>query len=60
MSLARVVVTAVLVEGSSKASRALDSDVARSWVCELVRRFKAEREAASVTPSSPPLASMRR
>jgi len=46
MSLARVVVTAVLVEGRSKASVARDYGVARSWVYELLKRFEQEGEAA--------------
>lgn len=46
MSLARVVVTAVLVEGRSKASVARDYGVARSWVYELLKRFEHEGEAA--------------
>ena len=45
MSMARVVVAAVVVEGRSKASVARDDGVARSWVQELVRRFEAEGEA---------------
>ena len=46
MSLARVVVTAVIVEGRSKTQVAKDYGVARSWVYELLKRFKAEGEAA--------------
>ena len=46
MSLARVVVTAVIVEGRSKTQVARDYGVARSWVYELVKRFEAEGEAA--------------
>ncbi len=46
MSLARVVVTAVLVEGRSKTEVARDYGVARSWVYELVKRFETEGEAA--------------
>lgn len=46
MSKARVIVAAVVIEGRSKSSVARDYGVARSWVCELVRRFKAEGEAA--------------
>lgn len=51
MSLARVVVAAVVVEGRSKASVARDYGVARSWVYELLKRFEAEGEAA-FTPRS--------
>jgi len=46
MSLARVVVTAVVVEGRSKTQVARDYGVARSWVYELLKRFEAEGEAA--------------
>lgn len=46
MSLARVVVTAVIVEGRSKTQVARDYGVARSWVYELLKRFEAEGEAA--------------
>jgi len=46
MSLARVVVTAVIVEGRSKTQVAKDYGVARSWVYELLKRFEAEGEAA--------------
>lgn len=45
MSLARLVVTAVEVEGRPKAAVARDYGVSRRWVHELVRRFKAEGEA---------------
>jgi len=46
MSLARVVVTAVIVEGRSKTQVARDYGVARSWVYELLKRFEEEGEAA--------------
>lgn len=45
MSVARLVVTAVLVEGRSKAAVGRDYDVSRRWVHELVRRFQADGEA---------------
>jgi transposase len=45
MSLARLVVTAVRVEGRTKAEVARDYGVSRRWVHELVRRFDAEGEA---------------
>ena len=45
MSLARLVVTAVRVEGRTKAEVARDYRVSRRWVHELVRRFDAEGEA---------------
>ena len=44
MSLARLVVTAVLVEGRPKAAVARDNGVSRRWVHELVRRFQAGGE----------------
>jgi transposase InsO family protein len=44
MSLARLVVTAVLVEGRSKAAVGRDYGVSRRWVHELVRRFEVEGE----------------
>lgn len=46
MSLARVVVTAVIVEGRSKTQVAKDYGVARFWVYELLKRFEVEGEAA--------------
>ena len=45
MSLARLVVTAVRIEGRSKAEVARDYGVSRRWVYELVRRFDTEGEA---------------
>jgi transposase InsO family protein len=45
MSLARLVVTAVKVEGRTKAEVARDYRVSRRWVHELCRRFEAEGEA---------------
>jgi transposase InsO family protein len=44
MSLARLVVTAVRVEGRSKSEVARDYRVSRRWVQELVRRYDAEGE----------------
>jgi transposase InsO family protein len=46
MSLARLVITAVKVEGRSKSEVARDYAVSRYWVQQLVRRFEAEGEAA--------------
>jgi transposase InsO family protein len=46
MSLARVVITAVTVEGRSKSSVARDYGITRFWVQTLVKRFEAEAEAA--------------
>ena len=45
MSLARLVVTAVKVEGRSESEVARDYAVSRRWVRELVRRYEAEGEA---------------
>ena len=44
MSLGRLVVAAVRVEGRSKSGVARDYGVSRRWVHELVRRFEAEGE----------------
>jgi transposase InsO family protein len=44
MSLARLVVTAVRLEGRSKSAVAREYGVSRRWVHELVRRFEAEGE----------------
>jgi transposase InsO family protein len=57
MSLARLVVTAVLVEGRSKAAVGRDYGVSRRWVHELVRRFQAEGEAGLEPRSRRPRAS---
>lgn len=45
MSMARLVVTAVLVEGRSKAQVARDYGISARWVHELVRRYQIEGEA---------------
>ncbi|HEX9122531.1 MAG TPA: leucine zipper domain-containing protein, partial [Actinomycetota bacterium] len=45
MSLARLVVTAVRIEGRSKAEVSRDYGVSPRWVYELCRRFDAEGEA---------------
>lgn len=45
MSMARLVVTAVTVEGRTKSGVARDYGVSRRWVHELVRRYDAEGEA---------------
>jgi transposase InsO family protein len=57
MSLARIVVTSVLVEGRSKAAVARDYGLSRRWVHELVRRFGAEGEAGLEPRSRRPRAS---
>jgi RHS repeat-associated protein len=44
MSLARLLVTAVRIEGRSKSEVARDYRVSRQWVHQLVRRFDAEGE----------------
>src|SRR5215208_2545533 len=46
MSMARLVITAVTIEGRSKTEVARDYGVSRVWVQKLVRRFDAEGEAA--------------
>ena len=46
MSLARLVITAVTVEGRSKSAVARDYGVTRFWVQCLVKRFEADGEAA--------------
>jgi len=46
MSLARLVITAVTVEGHSKSEVARDYGITRFWVQTLVKRFEAEGEAA--------------
>jgi transposase InsO family protein len=60
MSLARLVVTAVRVEGRPKAVVARDYGVSRRWVHELVRRFDAEGEVGLQPRSRRPLASPHR
>jgi transposase InsO family protein len=51
MSMAQLVVTAVLVEGRSKSEVAREYGVSRRWVITLVQRFLAEGEAG-LTPRS--------
>lgn len=60
MSLARLVVTAVVVEGRSKSEVARDYRVSRRWVITLVQRFLAEGEVALVPRSRRPHTSPRR
>jgi transposase InsO family protein len=60
MSLARLVVTAVRVEGRSKSEVARDYGVSRRWVHELVKRFDAQGEAGLVPRSRRPRSSPRR
>ncbi len=60
MSLARLVVTAVRIEGRTKAEVARDYGVSRRWVYELVRRFDTEGEAGLEPRSRRPRASPHR
>jgi transposase InsO family protein len=60
MSLARLVVTAVRVEGRSKSEVARDYRVSRRWVHELVKRFDAQGEAGLVPRSRRPQTSPQR
>lgn len=53
-SLARLVVTAVLVEGRSKAEVGRDYGLSRQWVHELIRRYKAEGDAGLAPRSRRP------
>jgi transposase InsO family protein len=46
VSLARLVITAVVVEGCRAGEVAATYDVARSWVYELVARYRVEGDAA--------------
>jgi transposase InsO family protein len=46
MSKARLVITAVVVEGRTKSEVARDYDVSRQWVHMLLNRYAAEGEAA--------------
>jgi transposase InsO family protein len=54
MGMAQLVVTAVLVEGRSKAAVAREYGVSRRWVITLVQRFLAEGEAGLVPRSRRP------
>jgi transposase InsO family protein len=60
MSFARLVVTAVRVEGRSKAEVARSYGVSARWVYELCRRFDAEGEAALEPRSRRPRSSPQR
>jgi len=46
MSKARLIITAVVVEGRTKSEVARDYDVSRQWVQQLVKRYLAEGETA--------------
>src|SRR6266540_2718800 len=60
MSLARLVVTAVRMEGRTKSEVARDYRVSRQWVHELVKRFDTEGEEGLEPRSRRPRASPRR
>jgi transposase len=60
MSMARLVVTAVVVEGRSKSEVARSYGVSRRWVITLVQRFLAEGESALEPRSRRPRRSPRR
>src|SRR4051794_41886474 len=60
MSLARLVITAVVVEGRSQAAVAGDYGVSRQWVNVLVGRYRAEGEAAFTPRSRRPRSSPQR
>lgn len=60
MSLARLVVTAVRLEGRTKAEVSRDYGVSPRWVYELVRRFDAEGEVGLEPRSRRPHRSPRR
>jgi transposase InsO family protein len=60
MSLARLVVTAVRVEGRSKSEVARDYRVSRRWVHELIKRFDAEGQAGLAPRSRRPQTSPQR
>jgi len=54
MSLARLVITAVTVEGRTKSAVARDYGITRFWVQTLVKRFEVEGEAAFAPHSRRP------
>jgi transposase len=58
--MARLVITAVLVEGRSRSAVARDYGVSRRWVQRLVGRYLAEGDAAFEPRSRRPLSSPRR
>jgi transposase InsO family protein len=60
MSMARVVITAVVVEGRSKSEVARDYGVSRLWVRTLVRRYLLEGDAAFEPRSRRPHSNPRR
>jgi transposase InsO family protein len=46
VSKARLIITAVVIEGRSQASVARDYDVSKGWVSKLIARYRAEGDAA--------------
>jgi transposase InsO family protein len=60
MSVARVVITAVVVEGRSKSEVARDYGVSRRWVQKLVARYQADGDAAFEPRSRRPAGNPRR
>jgi len=60
MSIARVVITAVVQEGRSKSEVAHDYGVSRRWVQTLVARYRAEGDAAFEPRSRRPHSNPRR
>ncbi|MGH9252199.1 MAG: IS481 family transposase [Acidimicrobiales bacterium] len=54
MSKARLIITAVVLEGRSKSEVACDYDVSRYWVQQLVKRYAEEGEAAYLPRSRRP------
>ena len=46
MSKARLVITAVIVEGRTQAEAAAEYGVSKGWVSKLVARYNAEGESA--------------
>lgn len=60
MSMARVVITAVVFEGRSKSEVARDYGVSRRWIQKLVARYRVEGEAAFEPRSRRPHTNPRR
>jgi transposase InsO family protein len=60
MSMARVVITAVVIEGRTKSEVARDYGVSRVWVQKLVKRYLAEGDAAFEPRSRRPHTNPRR
>jgi transposase len=54
MSKARLIITAVVLEGRSKSEVARDYDVSRYWFQQLVKRYLAEGEATYQSRSRRP------